>query len=78
MNTSPRIDVGRAPAQLEFRALERFPCGCVAIIQQTRPNPITIVSIDAKGPHCILPSHSAGKVVRLGDAWDLAEFDDGE
>ena len=61
---------------LEFESLELFPCGCVALVQRTRPWPVTVVSIEAKGPHCLFVQHRPGKVVRLGEVWESAAADD--
>ncbi len=63
---------------LEFDSLERFPCGCVALVQKTRPWPVTVVSIEAKGPHCLFAQHRPGKVVRLGDAWERQDDEEGD
>jgi hypothetical protein len=76
MNMSPRSSVDRVRPDLEFQALERLQCGCVALVQQARPWPVAVVSIEAKGPHCILSRHAAGKVMRLGDVWDAVEAGD--
>jgi hypothetical protein len=34
-----------------------------------------VVSLEAKGPHCILQGHTSGQILRLGDP---AEFDEEE
>jgi hypothetical protein len=70
MNMAPLSRAGVGTPRMEFDGLERFPCGCIALVEHTRPWPVTVISIEAKGPHCILPAHSAGRVVRLGDGWD--------
>ena len=59
----------------ELEALEGLPCGCVAAAYRARPWDVAVVSLEAKGPHCILPVHASGQVLRLGDP---AEFDDDE
>jgi hypothetical protein len=56
----------------EFEALEGLPCGCVAAAYRARPWDVAVVSLEAKGPHCILSGHSNGTVLRLGDP---AEFE---
>ena len=48
-------------------------CGCVAAAYRARPWDVAVVSLEAKGPHCILAGHASGQVLRLGDP---AEFDD--
>jgi hypothetical protein len=37
-----------------------------------------VVSLEAKGPHCILSGHANGQILRLGDPeeFDHAEEDD--
>jgi hypothetical protein len=57
----------------ELEALEGLPCGCVAAAYRARPWDVAVVSLEAKGPHCILPGHANGQILRLGDP---AEFDD--
>jgi hypothetical protein len=59
--------------QLELETLELLPCGCIAAILRTRPWSVRVVSLEAKGPHCILPGHRAGKVLRLGSPAELDE-----
>ena len=66
----------REAEQLELELLERLPCGCVAAVHRARPWPVTVMSLEAKGPHCILPGHRAGRVLRLGDPLDWSEEDD--
>ena len=60
------------PATFEFEALEGLPCGCVAVAYRSRLWDVTLISLDAKGPHCILAGHTNGQVLRLGDP---VEFD---
>jgi hypothetical protein len=57
----------------ELEALEGLPCGCVAAAYRARPWDVAVVSLEAKGPHCILAGHASGQVLRLGDP---AEFED--
>lgn len=63
------------PTHFELEALEGLPCGCVAAAYRARPWDVAVVSLEAKGPHCILAGHAQGQVMRLGD---LLEFDDDE
>jgi hypothetical protein len=76
-------DIGRTRAaagaeQFQLETLERFPCGCVAAIQSVRPSGVTVVSLEAKGPHCPFRSHRANKVIRLGEELDSIGYDDAE
>jgi len=59
----------------ELEALEGLPCGCVAAAYRARPWDVAVVSLEAKGPHCILAGHTTGQILRLGDP---AEFEEGE
>ena len=59
----------------ELEALEGLPCGCVAAAYRARPWDVAVVSLEAKGPHCILAGHASGQILRLGDP---AEFDEEE
>lgn len=59
----------------ELEALEALPCGCVAAAYRARPWDVSVISLEAKGPYCILPGHSTGQVLRLGDP---SEFDEDE
>jgi hypothetical protein len=59
----------------ELEALEGLPCGCVAAAYRARPWDVAVVSLEAKGPHCILTGHASGQILRLGDP---EEFDDEE
>ncbi len=63
------------PTVFELEALEGLPCGCVAAAYRARPWDVAVVSLEAKGPHCILQGHVSGQVLRLGDA---EEFDEDE
>ena len=51
----------------ELEALEGLPCGCVAAAYRARPWDVAVVSLEAKGPHCILTGHASGQILRLGD-----------
>jgi len=61
------------PTVFELEALEGLPCGCVAAAYRAKPWDVAVVSLEAKGPHCILAGHTSGQVLRLGDP---AEFED--
>jgi hypothetical protein len=63
------------PTVFELEALEGLPCGCVAAAYRARPWDVAVVSLEAKGPHCILQGHTSGQILRLGDP---AEFDEEE
>lgn len=63
------------PTVFELEALEGLPCGCVTAAYRARPWDVSVVSVEAKGPHCILAGHTTGQILRLGDP---EEFDDEE
>lgn len=73
-------DARRTSALFELEALEGLPCGCVAAAYRARPWDVAVVSLEAKGPHCTLPGHAQGQILRLGDVADLEpqdyDFDD--
>lgn len=50
-------------------ALHALPCGCVAAVYRTQPLDTAIVSLEARGPHCLHLQHQAGRVLglRVGD-----------
>ena len=62
----------------ELEALEGLPCGCVAAAFRARPWDVAVVSLEAKGPHCILAGHINGQVLRLGDTSEFDEDEDDE
>lgn len=62
-------------ALFELEALQGLPCGCVAAAYRARPWDVAVVSLEAKGPHCILPGHAQGQILRLGDLADLEAED---
>ncbi|HEY8549328.1 MAG TPA: hypothetical protein VIL35_05170 [Vicinamibacterales bacterium] len=64
-------------AAFEFEALEGLPCGCVAVAYRARAWDVTMISLEAKGPHCVFPGHRAGQVIHFGEAADLEE-DEGD
>jgi hypothetical protein len=60
----------------ELEALEGLPCGCVAAAYRARPWDVSVVSLEAKGPHCILEGHSTGQILRLGETSELEDEED--
>ncbi len=68
-----RVNPRSMSTQFELEALEGLPCGCVAAAYRARPWDVAVVSLEAKGPHCILAGHAQGQVMRLGD---ILEFED--
>lgn len=70
----------RSGALFDLEALESLPCGCVAGAYRVRPWDVAVVSVEAKGPYCILPGHEQGQILRLGELADLESetFEDEE
>ena len=62
----------------ELEALEGLPCGCVAAAYRARPWDVAVVSLEAKGPHCILAGHTSGQILRLGDPSEFEDNDEEE
>ena len=46
-------------------ALHALPCGCVAAVYRTQPLDTEIVSLEARGPHCLYAQHQPGWVLGL-------------
>ena len=61
----------------ELEALEGLPCGCVAVAYRSRLWDVTLISLDAKGPHCVFAGHRAGQVIHFGEP-DAADEDTAE
>jgi hypothetical protein len=58
-----RVETG----EFRLELLELLPCGCVVAIQRMAQAGVRLVSLEAKGPHCLYPEHRANKVIRLGE-----------
>jgi hypothetical protein len=70
--------VKSTPTVFELEALEGLPCGCVTAAYRARPWDVAVVSLEAKGPHCILAGHTSGQILRLGDPSEFDEDDEEE
>jgi hypothetical protein len=67
----------RPALMLELEGLDSLPCGCVAAAYRAKPWDVAVVSVEAKGPYCLLPSHAIGQILRLGEPIEThAEFDE--
>jgi len=53
-------------------ALHALPCGCVAAVYRAQPLDLEVVSVEARGPHCLYAQHQMGRVLQLG-ASDTAD-----
>jgi hypothetical protein len=70
-----RVGTVQNVAQIRLETLERLGCGCIVAIQTVRPSGVPVVSLEAKGPHCTHSTHRANKVIRLGEPFDLLDYD---
>ncbi len=74
-STASMVSLKPRSTHFELEALEGLPCGCVAAAYRARPWDVAVVSVEAKGPHCILNGHAQGQILKLGDVF---EFEDDE
>ena len=75
-STASLVSLKPRSTQFELEALEGLPCGCVAAAYRARPWDVAVVSLEAKGPHCILSGHAQGQVLRLGDILEFLDDDE--
>ena len=75
-STASLVALKPRSTQFELEALEGLPCGCVAAAYRARPWDVAVVSVEAKGPHCILAGHAMGQILRLGDVFEFHEDDE--
>jgi len=61
----------RGSRLFELEGLELLQCGCVAAAYRAPQWDVSLVSLEVKGPHCILPGHGPGLVLQLGDGLDM-------
>ena len=59
----------RGPHALD--ALHALPCGCVAAVYRTQPLDTEVVSLEARGPHCVYTHHETGRVLGLTTAEEV-------
>jgi hypothetical protein len=78
MTTAAVIRKSKPAAVFEFEALEGLPCGCVAAAYRARPWDVALVSLEAKGPHCLFSGHRMGQVLHFGDPITDEEEEDDE
>lgn len=65
MRRSTEIRARQSP-QYSLDALHALPCGCVAAVYLTSPLEVEVVSLEARGPHCLYRQHQAGRLLGLG------------
>ncbi len=69
---------GSTPTLFELVALEGLPCGCVAAAYRADPFDFGLISLEAKGPHCVYDAHRQGRVLKLGRLDELVDKDEEE
>jgi hypothetical protein len=67
VNVSPVVVARPAPI-FEFEDLDGLPCGCVTAAFRAVQWGVTLVSLEAKGPHCRHAHHFIGQVLQLGES----------
>ena len=65
MRPSNEIRLRQSP-HYTLDALHALPCGCVAAVYRTSLLDFEVVSLEARGPHCLYAQHQAGRVLGLG------------
>ncbi len=65
MRRSSEIRARQTP-HYALDALHALPCGCVAAVYRAQPLDLEVVSLEARGPHCVYSQHQAGRVLGLG------------
>ena len=54
----------RQTSQYTLDALHALPCGCVAAVYKA--SDLELVSLEARGPHCLYAQHQTGRVLGVG------------
>lgn len=64
----------RQPWHYALDTLHALPCGCVAAVYRTQPLETEVLSLEARGPHCVYTQHEVGRVLGLstGDGDSLS------
>lgn len=57
------IELSRLSTRLEFEAFHALPCGCVAGAYRAVPWSLSLVRVEAKGPHCWRNEHAQDQVL---------------
>jgi hypothetical protein len=61
----------RHSPQYALDALHALPCGCVAAVYKARLLDVELVSLEARGPHCVYVQHQMGRVLGLGSGEEI-------
>lgn len=65
MRRSTEIRARQSP-QYALDGLHALPCGCVAAVYRTGLLEMEVVSLEARGPHCVFRQHQTGRLLGLG------------
>lgn len=58
-------DIRSRQTHFTLDTLQSLPCGCVAAIYHAQPLDTEVVSLEARGPHCLYLQHQVGQVLGL-------------
>jgi hypothetical protein len=78
VNANRAMIAARPVPVFEFQDLAALPCGCVTAAYCAIQWGVSLVSLEAKGPHCTLANHFHGQVLSLGDMFEDALEEEGE
>ena len=67
MRSSP-VTRARHASHYALETLHALPCGCVAAVFKSQPGDVELVSLEARGPHCLYAQHQSGEVLGVGVA----------
>jgi hypothetical protein len=72
------VELSRLSTRLEFESFEALPCGCVAGAYRAMPWELSLVRLEAKGPHCPRTEHELNQVLGVevedADEEDVADL----
>lgn len=71
---APHVLNERTNPVFEFHALAGLPCGCIAAAYRSYEWAVAMVSLEAKGPHCVLRGHQMGEILQLNDIFDASQL----
>lgn len=64
MRHTPEVRRRQVP-HYALDALHALPCGCVAAVYRAQPLDTEVVSVEARGPHCLYSQHQVGRLIGL-------------
>ena len=57
------LDLRSRQTHFTLSTLQALPCGCVAAIYHALPLDTEVVSVEARGPHCLYLQHQVGRLL---------------